>query len=98
MPEVGVLAQHAAWWDEALINIPSEDLDEVYLRAISTHTSAFPLGTGDMIAAWQVIQTERDKAARFAATQEYLADTRERAQANAAARVLDLQEKLKDLA
>lgn len=66
LPEAAVLDFQASIFDEALTEagVPTEDLDAVYRRAIGGHTSSFPLGTGELITAWQTLAKEREYAAR----------------------------------
>ena len=80
LPDAVVLDFEAQCFDEALTaaGVPTEDLDEVYQRAIATHTSAFPLGTGELITAWGELQDARRAAARAAEHQAYMARLQER--------------------
>jgi hypothetical protein len=59
VPDPDMLPLLVLAWHEALTEVPTADLAEVYRRAISQHTSAFPLSTGELLTTWQTLRAER---------------------------------------
>lgn len=84
LPKEEVLAFQAQCFDEALTaaGVPTDDLDEVYRRAIAVHTSAFPIGTGELITAWHAVQADRREAARAETQRAWMAEYEAREQAH----------------
>lgn len=56
--EQEALIQATVWAEILCESIPINRLDDAYRRAAREHESTFPLGHGELIAAWRKIQAE----------------------------------------